>query len=469
MGSYLGTLTGLVRARIHGRAFDRATRTSSTYLNTHGSSRAREFVTGYLRELRGGSSGDSLTSVKGRGVFNHISSMDSSAHPPTETEALLGSPEAATMRRSRDTNGDAKRVRWIVHSIAAIATVAVALAVFGSDARGWATRVMRPTMGGTDPRPFIVDFGDSVSPSFRHQAYVYRCQDDYDLHTKLTEMNHHGMFDYYKETQVTVGEPNFGKCYNKHFSSSFGTKPVFNSEMKAHKGKMIGMFRMPAQKIAAGFVNAFESCPRMQHEHGVQCNPAHQSYAIGSCAAAVNPTPENVEKYYNCVKGCQVNMLNGNFCGGANPKCVAAALADMPNLDAACDAPHSADEKEIQNAISKITDGHFAVVGLAEKYADSVRKLRKYLTGQGANAAAAVGAFEKANGKANGHKNGAPKVAKVGIGRELEPLVPFGEGPDVMKAAEAKVAEILRQKGLRDIADERLHSAAYDWFDKHGW
>jgi hypothetical protein len=229
---------------------------------------------------------------------------------------------------------------------------------------------------------------------------------------------------------------------------------------------MIGMFRMPAQKIAAGFVNAFESCPRMQHEHGVQCNPAHQSYAIGSCAAAVNPTPENVEKYFNCVKGCQVNMLNGNFCGGANPKCVAAALADMPNLDAACESPHSADEKEIQNAISKITDGHFAVVGLAEKYADSVRKLRKYLTGQGANAAAAVGAFEKANGKANGHNN---KVAKVGIGRELEPLVPFGEGPDVMKAAEAKVAEILRQKGLRDIADERLHSAAYEWFDKHGW
>jgi ATP/maltotriose-dependent transcriptional regulator MalT len=38
-----------------------------------------------------------------------------------------------------------------------------------------------------------------------------------------------------------------------------------------------------------------------------------------------------------------------------------------------------------------------------------------------------------------------------------------------MKAAEAKVAEILRQKGLRDIADERLHSAAYEWFDKHGW
>ena len=451
MGSYLGTLTGLVRARIHGRAFDRATRTSSTYLNTHGSSRAREFVTGYLRELRGGSSGDSLTSVKGRGVFNHISSMDSSAHPPTETEALLGSPEAATMRRSRDTNGDAKRVRWIVHSIAAIATVAVALAVFGSDARGWATRVMRPTMGGTDPRPFIVDFGDSVSPSFRHQAYVYRCQDDYDLHTKLTEMNHHGMFDYYKETQVTVGEPNFGKCYNKHFSSSFGTKPVFNSEMKAHKGKMIGMFRMPAQKIAAGFVNAFESCPRMQHEHGVQCNPAHQSYAIGSCAAAVNPTPENVEKYFNCVKGCQVNMLNGNFCGGAIPKCMAVVLAGMPDISGECEGNHVPAEREVQNAISKVNDGHFAVVGLAEKYADSVRKLRTYLTGQGATLG---------EGKGKG-------VAGLGGDGDLEPLVPFGEGPDVVKNAAAKVAEIMRQKGLRDLADERLHSAAYDWFQHH--
>ena len=156
-------------------------------------------------------------------------------------------------------------------------------------------------------------------------------------------------------------------------------------------------------------------------------------------------------------------MLNGNFCGGANPKCVAAALADMPNLDAACESPHSADEKEIQNAISKITDGHFAVVGLAEKYADSVRKLRKYLTGAGAERRRRWVRSRRRTGR----RTVTNKVAKVGIGRELEPLVPFGEGPDVMKAAEAKVAEILRQKGLRDIADERLHSAAYDWFQHH--
>jgi hypothetical protein len=37
----------------------------------------------------------------------------------------------------------------------------------------------------------------------------------------------------------------------------------------------------------------------------------------------------------------------------------------------------------------------------------------------------------------------------------------------VVKNAAAKVAEIMRQKGLRDLADERLHSAAYDWFQHH--
>ena len=108
----------------------------------------------------------------------------------------------------------------------------VALAVFGADARGWATRVMRPTMGGTDPRPFIVDFGDSVSPSFKHQAFVYRCKGEYDLQTKLAERNHHGMFDYYDVTKVTVGEPGFEKCYTKHFSSNpldAVPKPVFYS------------------------------------------------------------------------------------------------------------------------------------------------------------------------------------------------------------------------------------------------
>ena len=389
---------------------------------------------------------------------------------PTETEALLGSPEASAARHSRDKNVDPRRVRWITHSLAAIATVAVALAVFFSDAGGRAVqRLHRAAEGEQDPRPYIVDFGDSVSPSFRHQAFVYRCQDDYDLHTKLTEMNHHGMFDYYRETQVTAGEPAFGKCYQKHFSSSFGPKPVYFSEMAAHKGKMIGMFRTPAQKIAAGFVNAFESCPKMQHEHGPSCNPAHESYAIGSCAAAMNPTPETVEKYFNCVKGCQVSMLNGKFCGGASPRCVAAALANMDDLDGACEGPHVANEAEIKNAISKINDGHFAVVGLAEKYADSVRKLRKYLTGAGAGATAAVGVPKKGP-RAAAHAGGRDeKVAKMGALEDLRPLVPFGEGPEVMKAAQAKVAEIMRQKGLRDIADERLHGAAYDWFQTHGW
>ena len=302
---------------------------------------------------------------------------------PTETEALLGSPEAGAARHSRDKNVDPRRVRWITHSLAAIATVAVALAVVFSDAGGRAVqRLNRAAEGEQDPRPYIVDFGDSVSPSFRHQAFVYRCQDDYDLHTKLTEMNHHGMFDYYRETQVTAGEPAFGKCYQKHFSSSFGPKPVYFSEMAAHKGKMIGMFRTPAQKIAAGFVNAFESCPTMQREHGPSCNPAHESYAIGSCAAAMNPTPETVEKYFNCVKGCQVSMLNGKFCGGADPKCLAVVLADVPDISSECEANHVPNEAEIQNAISKVNDGHFAVVGLAERYADSVRKLRAYLTGR---------------------------------------------------------------------------------------
>ena len=213
-------------------------------------------------------------------VTSHVTTINNKRagrELPTEAAPLLGSSE------DRPRSSGFGMARKIVGGV--VLATCVGVAALSGQTRGYFMR----KMGSADQRPFIVDFGDSVSPSFRHQAYVYRCQDDYDLHTKLTEMNHHGMFDYYKETQVTVGEPNFGKCYNKHFSSSFGTKPVFNSEMKAHKGKMIGMFRMPAQKIAAGFVNAFESCPRMQHEHGVQCNPAHQSYAIGSCAAAVNP------------------------------------------------------------------------------------------------------------------------------------------------------------------------------------
>ena len=378
-------------------------------------------------------------------VTSHVTTINNKRagrELPTEAAPLLGSSE------DRPRSSGFGMARKIVGGV--VLATCVGVAALSGQTRGYFMR----KMGSADQRPFIVDFGDSVSPSFKHQAFVYRCKGEYDLQTKLAERNHHGMFDYYDVTKVTVGEPGFEKCYTKHFSSNpldAVPKPVFYSEMAAHKGKMISMFRMPANKIAAGFVNSFESCPAMQHEHGVDCNPAHQSYAIGSCAAAMNPTPATVEKYFNCVKGCQVNMLNGNFCGGATPKCMAVVLAGMPDISGECEGNRVPVEREVQNAISKVNDGHFAVVGLAEKYADSVRKLRTYLTGQGATLG---------EGKGKG-------VAGLGGDGDLEPLVPFGEGPDVVKSAAAKVAEIMRQKGLRDLADERLHSAAYDWFQHH--
>ena len=378
-------------------------------------------------------------------VTSHVTTINNKRagrELPTEAAPLLGSSE------DRPRSSGFGMARKIVGGV--VLATCVGVAALSGQTRGYFMR----KMGSADQRPFIVDFGDSVSPSFKHQAFVYRCKGEYDLQTKLAERNHHGMFDYYDVTKVTVGEPGFEKCYTKHFSSNpldAVPKPVFYSEMAAHKGRMISMFRMPANKIAAGFVNSFESCPAMQHEHGVDCNPAHQSYAIGSCAAAMNPTPATVEKYFNCVKGCQVNMLNGNFCGGATPKCMAVVLAGMPDISGECEGNRVPAEREVQNAISKVNDGHFAVVGLAEKYADSVRKLRTYLTGQGATLG---------EGKGKG-------VAGLGGDGDLEPLVPFGEGPDVVKNAAAKVAEIMRQKGLRDLADERLHSAAYDWFQHH--
>ena len=156
-------------------------------------------------------------------VTSHVTTINNKRagrELPTEAAPLLGSSE------DRPRSSGFGMARKIVGGV--VLATCVGVAALSGQTRGYFMR----KMGSADQRPFIVDFGDSVSPSFRHQAYVYRCQGDYDLHTKLTEMNHHGMFDYYKETQVTVGEPNFGKCYNKHFSSSFGTKPVFNSEMK---------------------------------------------------------------------------------------------------------------------------------------------------------------------------------------------------------------------------------------------
>jgi hypothetical protein len=378
-------------------------------------------------------------------VTSHVTTINNKRagrELPTEAAPLLGSSE------DRPRSSGFGMARKIVGGV--VLATCVGVAALSGQTRGYFMR----KMGSADQRPFIVDFRRQRLALVQAPGVRVSVQGGVRPPDQARGEEPPRMFDYYDVTKVTVGEPGFEKCYTKHFSSNpldAVPKPVFYSEMAAHKGRMISMFRMPANKIAAGFVNSFESCPAMQHEHGVDCNPAHQSYAIGSCAAAMNPTPATVEKYFNCVKGCQVNMLNGNFCGGATPKCMAVVLAGMPDISGECEGNHVPAEREVQNAISKVNDGHFAVVGLAEKYADSVRKLRTYLTGQGATLG---------EGKGKG-------VAGLGGDGDLEPLVPFGEGPDVVKNAAAKVAEIMRQKGLRDLADERLHSAAYDWFQHH--
>ena len=199
-------------------------------------SRARARMVTVARDRRGG------TCPSGGGmVLQHSARARTGRTTPTEREALLGSPE----HRSRSQGyGLARKIVGTV-----VLGTCVGVAALSSQTRGYFMR----SMGYTDPRPYIVDFGDSVSPSFKHQAFVYRCDGESDA-DQAGGKNHHGMYDYYAVTQVTVGEPSFEKCYTSTSPLIPDTvpKPVYFTEMAAHKGEMIGTCSVAREQNIGG-------------------------------------------------------------------------------------------------------------------------------------------------------------------------------------------------------------------------
>ena len=129
---------------------------------------------------------------------------------PTEREALLGSPE----HRSRSQGYDL--ARKIVGTV--VLGTCVGVAALSSQTRGYFMR----SMGYTDPRPYIIDFGDSVSPSFQAPGVrVPVPRTTTDLHTKLDGEEPPRDVRLLQPTRRSPsGEPSFEKCYTKHFSSN---------------------------------------------------------------------------------------------------------------------------------------------------------------------------------------------------------------------------------------------------------
>ena len=199
-------------------------------------------------------------------------------------------------------------------------------------------------------------------------------------------------------------------------------KPVYFPEMAAHKGKMIGMFRLPENKISAGFVNAFESCPTMQHEHGPSCNP-RESYAIGSCARRDEPGLADGGEVLQLRQGVPGEHAEQQVLRRRRPEVPRRRARGHPRHLQRVRGEYVPNEAEIKTPSPRSTAGTLPS-SASRRYADSVRKLRAYLTGQGATAMMG--------------KN--RKVARMGELEDLEPLVPYGDGPDVVKNAEARVA-----------------------------
>jgi hypothetical protein len=171
---------------------------------------------------------------------------------------------------------------------------------------------------------------------------------------------HNGLQSDYANLKITSDDA-YQSCYAAQFSSpTLAAQPVSAADWRLHKGMMVGIFRAPGARIASvggaykllqlnpvvtrslkapglnpctydvktrfqtllfqmqlvplyasGFVNNFESCPTMRREYGERCDPTSSAHVAGDCIAALSPSPANVRRYFACVRGCAVNMLNG--------------------------------------------------------------------------------------------------------------------------------------------------------------
>ena len=320
--------------------------------------------------------------------------------------------------------------------------------------------------GPPDRRPFLV-VPPAVSPAFAHQAFAFKCSSEYDLTDELARRSASGFeslaVTLRDEAKLAEDEPSFrdiravtarSRAYNDCFARKFSSlspgaaaplpAPVRPEDWSEHHGRMIGMFRAPAQRIAAGFANAFEGCPAMRAEFGERCDPSGRAYVEGDCVASLRPNPSSVRRYFACVRGCQTNLLNGIPCGGE---------------DGSREGNHVPTKEEIAAAVSRVSGDDFAVIGVANKYVESVRRLKTALErpalGGTASERAAVGL--------------AAERAKKPLERELGPLVlqekGSGTAAEARAAAEAKVAELLRAWKLVDDADAAVYAAAVAKFD----
>jgi hypothetical protein len=286
--------------------------------------------------------------------------------------------------------------------------------------------------------------------------------------------------------RLTSGDDTYRSCYAAHFSSSaLAAQPVREADWARHRGLMLGIFRAPAARIAAGFVHNFASCPTMRREYGPRCDPTARAFSAGDCAAARAPSPANVRRYFACVRGCAVNVLNGIHCGGASPTCVSASASLIDTVPAVCDN-HVPTAGEVAAAVARVTDGDFAVVGLAEQYGESVRRLQAVLSRvhvvsavggaaairtdpiyqahleRAAAAAASLGGPVATTGGGAADSKGLPRIE---VKEELAPLVPHGLGIDAVREAERVVAGMLREYRLFDLEDAALYAAASAAFD----
>jgi hypothetical protein len=158
-----------------------------------------------------------------------------------------------------------------------------------------------------------------------------------------------------------------------------------------------------------------------------------------------------------------VPLHNGMHCGSASPTCSSASSSLIEAMPGVCEN-HVPTAEEVASAVAHVTDGDFAVVGLAGQYGESVRRLKAVLAREhvasvlgggtairtdpgykahlervrvatSARAAASLGGGpgggSHSGGGGSDDVDAEARVAAVGLEEELAPMVPHGGAAQV--------------------------------------
>jgi len=251
---------------------------------------------------------------------------------------------------------------------------------------------------GVDQRPFVFHIPKTAT-TYYIELLRYKCEGvDIDGRLKNIQENDPTALD-----KFLSSDPQVMHCLDKNFSRPhIWHEPITGEEWVRHSGGFVGMFRDPTARIASGYAHDFHDCEQLRWKYnkcfGIRARARERdpenwetSWVYSSeeanvledgrkvpasewCMPLFEPNAEVVRQYFDCTKGCAVNMMLGILCGDGGWTQRGRDVYMVPQR-----ANPPASPSELSVALERLE--RFAAVGLMEEYEESVARLHSVFKG----------------------------------------------------------------------------------------